>query len=64
MTDSEKQTSSNTNPIYGYGGKVIRVDLTKKESAIETLEESLLRKIGIRFIIYQFQLSRILNHLI
>ena len=56
MTNTKTQTSSNTHQVYGYAGKVIRVNLTKGESTTEVLDEALLRKyvggatLGIKFL--------------
>jgi len=44
MTDSKKRNSPNTQQIYGYNGKVLRVDLSKGESTSEPLDEDTLRK--------------------
>jgi aldehyde:ferredoxin oxidoreductase len=54
-TNVKKQASPSTQRIYGYAGRVMRVDLTKGESTTETLDEALLRKyvggatLGIKF---------------
>ncbi len=46
MTDTnmEKQTSTDSQQIYGYVGKMVRVDLTKGQSANEMPDEATLRK--------------------
>ncbi len=44
MTNLEKQESSDKNQIYGYAGKVLRVDLTGGKSTGEALDEDLLSK--------------------
>lgn len=56
MTNTQKQISPKAHQIYGYAGKIIRVNLTKGESTIELLDEGFLRKyiggatLGIKFL--------------
>ena len=44
MTDIQKQPLSKAHQIYGYNGKLLRVDLTEGKNSIETLDEDILRK--------------------
>jgi aldehyde:ferredoxin oxidoreductase len=44
MTSAEKQALKNVSQIYGYTGKMLRVDLNKKEITAEIHDEAFLRK--------------------
>jgi aldehyde:ferredoxin oxidoreductase len=56
MTDKETQATTGAHKVYGYAGRVMRVDLTRGESRSEALDEVLLRKyvggatLGIKFL--------------
>ena len=56
MTNTQKQISPKAHQIYGYAGKIIRVNLTKGESTTELLDEGFLKKyiggatLGIKFL--------------
>jgi aldehyde:ferredoxin oxidoreductase len=44
MATTEKQTTPINDQIYGYNGKLLRVDLSKQKTTIDKLEEPFLRK--------------------
>jgi aldehyde:ferredoxin oxidoreductase len=44
VSDIQNQTLQDNHIIYGYAGKILRVDLSKEESRTETLSEATLKK--------------------
>ncbi len=44
MANREKQASPNSRQIYGYNGRIMRVDLSEEKNTIELLDEDTLRK--------------------
>jgi aldehyde:ferredoxin oxidoreductase len=44
VSNTKVRTLQNNQTLYGYAGKILRVDLSKKESRSETLSESTLKK--------------------